>query len=446
MYAKYVTEEMAKVWDDKSLFDTILRLEIANAEAWNRRGIVPDEDLQALVGASIDMEVYLREFAQTGHDINSLVRAISATVPPNAGRWVHLGLTSYDVQDTARCKQIRDSLLLIIGGCDGLIEIAKRQAVEHRHTLMMGRTHAVHAEPTTFGQKVAATLIVPLLAHRSHLEKLAEDFRIGKFSGAVGTHANVLADVEEHVCAKLGVVPVPAATQVIDRSLFARYVHTLAELADTLRKFFIDIRLMCQTEVCEVEEPFEKGAVRSSAMPHKRNPERSEQIVGLSYLLPGYAVAADFVAGNWHERTLDTSAPERVYLPDASMVVHYILGRASHVLEGLRVFPERMRANLELTAELTSSGRLLRALAEKGLTRDQSYPLIQELAKLAWGAYQQGNPMPSFLELALADAGLRQHLTEAEIRSCLTTTYKEVLDGVDVTFNRLGLIAERGSQ
>jgi adenylosuccinate lyase len=440
MYPKYARPEMVRVWTDESLYDFIMQLEIANVEAWHEQGVVQSEALPALAEARIDWDVYAREFARSGHDLNSLVAAIASTLPPQTARWLHYQLTSYDPWDTARFKQLRDSLTLLIEDCQALLSVAQRRALEHKYSLMMGRTHGLHAEPTTFGQKIAVKLIVPLIDHIDHLEALRDELNLAKFSGAVGTHANVPEQVELFICKKLGLNPVPGATQVIGREWFARYANQLTEVSGSLRNFFTDIRLMAMTEVCEVEEPFEEGQVRSSAMPHKRNPEISERICGLSILPSGYAVVAQMLQALWYERSIDNSAPERVYLPDSSLAVDYILERAFYVLDNLVVFPNRMRYNLELTAGLTSSGRLSNKLSASGLTRSQAYPIAQNLTKVAWGEYQEGKEMPALLDLALQSDQVREHLSEAEIRECFDEDYKAVLQGVDVTFRRLSLI------
>lgn len=439
MYSKYEMTEMKRIWDDITLYELILKLEVANVEAWHIQGRIPEEDLQGLESANIDWSVYETEFTRSGHDLNSLVAAIAATLPSACGRWLHYQLTTYDVWDTARLKQMRDSITLILQASRKLLRIAKRQSLKYRHTLMAGRTHGVHAEPTTFGYKILAKMVVPLADHIKHLECLREELQLGKFSGAVGTHANVPDAVERYVCRKLGVRPVLATTQVVQREWFLRYVNHLAELTGTLQNFFTDIRLMAQTEVCEVEEPFEEGHVRSSAMPHKRNPELSERICSISLTLPGYCMMAQATVTLWHERVLINSGIERIYLPDASLATYYILHLASYILGGLRVFPERMDRNLGNTAHLLASGRLSNKLVEKGLARPDAYKLAQTLASRVWEAYQKGDTMPSLRSLALTDPSVNRHLDEKEIRDCFDADYENVLKGVDVGFHRAGL-------
>jgi len=373
---------MARVWSDDTKLRTWLRVEIAVAEAWTDAGVVPAEALERIQGATIDRARFEALEAETHHDMIAFVRSVAEQLG-DAGRFVHLGLTSSDVLDTALALQVREALDLLLGDVDRLEAAVAALALQHKHTVMVGRTHGVHAEPTTFGHKLAGW-VAALRRDRARLVRARAEMGFGKISGAVGTHANVSEAIEEAVCARLGLRPEPVSTQIVPRDRHAELLAVLALVAATVENFATEIRHLQRTEVREVAEPFERGQQGSSAMPHKRNPELCERICGLARVVRAAVVPALEDVTLWHERDISHSSVERVILPDAFLALDYLLRTFTHVMEHLDVDTERMRANLEQTRGLVHSGRALLALVEAGMGRSEAYAIVQEHAMAVW--------------------------------------------------------------
>jgi len=426
---RYTRPEMGRIWSERHKIDLWLRVEIAVAEAWAKRGVVPEEAMVKIRKATCDLERMKEIERETDHDVIAFLRATGETVG-DAARFIHLGLTSSDVIDTALALQTVEAIDHLLAGLDRLIEVVGRQAVKHRDTLMIGRTHGIHAEPITFGFKLAVWYD-ELRRNRARLEAAREDIRVGKISGAVGTHANVPPDVEEDVCALLGLKPAPVSTQIIQRDRHAHVITTLAILASSLDKFATEIRHLQRTEVGELEEPFDPGNMGSSAMPHKRNPHESERISGLARLVRGYAVTALENIALWHERDISNSSAERVIFPDAFILLDYMVALMAEIVEGWVVYPERMRRNLEATHGAIYSQRVLLALVEAGMDRQEAYRIVQRAGHTAWDT---GTHMR---DLLLQDEEVRARLTPEQIEAIFDPSYHTA--HIDETFRRLGL-------
>ncbi|MCL6645201.1 MAG: adenylosuccinate lyase, partial [Dehalococcoidia bacterium] len=363
------------------------------------------------------------------HDVTAFLRSVADSLGEE-GRYVHFGLTSSDVWDTATALQLRDASDILLADIDALLAVLERQARAHRDTLCVGRTHGVHAEPTTFGLKLAVW-VDEMRRNRARLVAAREAVAVGAISGTVGTHASVPPEVEELVCAKLGLGIEAASTQVIQRDRHAQFVTTLAIIGASLEKFATEIRALQKTEVREAEEPFDEGQTGSSAMPHKRNPELCERITGLARVLRGYAVTAMENVALWHERDISHSSTERIVFPDATLVLDYMLNLFTGIMDRLRVYPEHMRENLERSYGLVFSQRVLLALIETGLSRQDAYAIVQRNAMRAW------NERVPFLELLLADPDVTSRIGEAELRGLFDYGY--YLKNIGATFERLGL-------
>jgi adenylosuccinate lyase len=379
---RYTLPEMAGVWSDKTKLSHWLRIEILACEAWQRLGRVPEEDLEKIRRASVEPERVAELERITNHDVAAFVQAAAESVGPG-GRWIHFGMTSSDLLDTALALQLRDAADLILARLERLLTAVRDRALEHRHTVCVGRTHGVHAEPTTFGHKLAVWAF-ELDRDRERLRRAREAVSVGKVSGVVGTYAAVDPFVEEHVCRELGLRPAEAATQVIQRDRHAEYVSALAVTGATLEKIAVEIRHLARTEVREVQEPFSAGQKGSSAMPHKRNPILCERITGLARILRANLQAALEDVALWHERDISHSSVERVILPDSTIALDYMLHLATRVIEGMEVFPDRMRQNLEASGGLAFSQQVLLTLVDRGLSRDEAYEIVQEAAAAAW--------------------------------------------------------------
>ncbi|MDI3340368.1 MAG: adenylosuccinate lyase [Sphaerobacter sp.] len=431
MIERYTRPEMGRIWSERHKIDLWLRVEIAVAEAWARRGVVPEEAMAKIRQATCDLERMKEIERETDHDVIAFLRATGETVG-DAARFIHLGLTSSDVIDTALALQTVEAIDHLLEGLDRLIAVVGREAVAHRDTLMIGRTHGVHAEPITFGFKLAVWYD-ELRRNRARLEAAREDIRVGKISGAVGTHANVPPDVEEDVCALLGLKVAPVSTQIIQRDRHAHVIAALAILASSLDKFATEIRHLQRTEVRELEEPFDPGNQGSSAMPHKRNPHESERISGLARLVRGYALTAFENVVLWHERDISNSSAERVIFPDAFILVDYMVALMAEIVEDWVVYPERMRANLEATHGAIYSQRALLALVEAGMDRQAAYRVVQGAAHTAWDT---GTPMR---DLLLQDDTVRERLTPEQVDAIFDPSYHT--RHIDATFRRLGLTA-----
>jgi adenylosuccinate lyase len=421
---------MAAVWDDQNKFQRWLDVEIAACEAWAELGQIPAE-AAALIrqNARFDVAKVHEYIAITHHDVTAFLRSVAESLGEE-GRYVHFGLTSSDVWDTATALQLRDACDLLLKGIDGLSAVLERQAVAHRNTLCAGRTHGVHAEPTTFGLKLAVW-VDEMRRNRKRLEAAREAVAVGAISGTVGTHASVPPELEEIVCRKLGLGIEAASTQVIQRDRHAQFVTTLAIIGASLEKFATEIRALQKTEVREAEEPFDEGQTGSSAMPHKRNPELCERVTGLARILRGYALTSMENVALWHERDISHSSTERIMFPDATLVLDYMLHIFTGVMDRLTVFPEHMRENLDRSYGLVFSQRVLLALIETGLSRQDAYAIVQRNAMRAW---RERTP---FLDLLLADSDVTSRIGEQQLRRLFD--YGFYLQHIGATFERLGL-------
>lgn len=430
MIPRYSRPQMAAVWSEEAKFRRWLDVEIAVCEAWAELGVIPADAAERIArNARFDLtkiEQYLRE---THHDMTAFLRSVADSLGDDA-RWVHFGLTSSDVWDTATALQLRDAADILLRDIDALLVVLEHRAREHRRTLCVGRTHGVHAEPTTFGLKLAVW-VDEMRRQRSRLEAARASVAVGAISGTVGTHASVPPEVEELVCRKLGLGIEAASTQVIQRDRHAHFVLTLALIAASLEKFATEIRHLQRTEVLEVEEPFATGQTGSSAMPHKRNPEKCERICGLARLIRGHAVTALENVALWHERDITHSSAERIILPDACLALDYALDLFTQIMGGLVVYPDRMRENLDRSYGLVFSQRVLLALIESGMGRETAYRIVQEQAMRAW---RERRP---FLELLREDPRVTERLDEERLRALFDHAY--YLRHVDATFERLGL-------
>ena len=383
MIPRYSLPEMAEVWSDEARLANWLEIEILAVEAWSELGKVPPEDARAIrERAAFTVDRVLEVEAVTRHDVAAFVQVVAEAVGPQ-GRWLHFGMTSSDVLDTGLALQLRAAADLLLARLERLLAVIKRLARQHRDTVMVGRSHGMHAEPTSFGHKLAVWAF-ELDRDRERLRRSRETVSVGAISGVVGTYASIDPRVEQLVCARLGLRPEEASTQVIQRDRHAEFVTTLAIVASSLDRFATEIRHLARTEVREVQEPFAEGQKGSSAMPHKRNPVASERISGLARVLRGYAQVALEDMPLWHERDISHSSAERVILPDATGLLDFMLVDMTTVLEGLRVFPDRMRANLDADGGLVFSHGVLLALVDAGLGRDAAYGIVQSAAKRAW--------------------------------------------------------------
>ena len=429
MIERYSRPDMKWVWSDESKFSKWLQVEIAVAEAWAEAGMVPQEALPPIRAAGFSLERMDQILKETHHDVTAFLRAVGETVGEES-RFIHFGLTSSDVIDTALGLQLMEAAALLSKGVDGLVKVLVRQALEHRDTIMMGRTHGVHAEPTTLGLKLALW-VEEMKRRQVRREEARRQVSVGKISGAVGTHATVPLDVEESACRRLGLEPAAISSQIVQRDRHAQFVVTLALIGCSLEKLATEIRGLQRTEVREVEEPFEPGQTGSSAMPHKRNPELCERICGLSRLLRGFSVTAMENIALWHERDISHSSTERIILPDSCLALDYMLHLATYVIGDLLVYPDRMRHNLELTRGLIFSQRVMLTLIEKGLGREQAYKAVQGHAMATW----QGGD--DFLSRLKADPEVTTTLPPGELEALFDYGY--FVRRVGEIFQRLSL-------
>jgi adenylosuccinate lyase len=396
---RYTLPELAAIWSDERKLEGWRLVEVLACEGWAKIGRIPEDDVAEIrAKASATADEVAEAERVTNHDVAAFVQVAAAKVGP-AGRWLHFGLTSSDVLDTALALQLRDACDVILGRLERLLGVVKARALEHRETLCLGRTHGIAAEPTTFGHKLAVWAF-ELDRDRERVRRAREAVSVGKLSGAVGTYSVIDPRVEEHVCAELGLRPASAATQVVQRDRHAELLSALAILAATLETIAVEVRHLARTEVREAQEPFGKGQKGSSAMPHKRNPILSERITGLARLVRGYLQAGLENVALWHERDISHSSVERVILPDATIAVDYALELARRVLEGLVVFPDRMRENLMVGGGLVFSQAVLTALIDAGMTREEAYGLVQGAAARAW---DEGADFRALIEEAVGD-------------------------------------------
>jgi len=433
--ARYARPEMRRIWSEEGKLVRWFDVELAALDAWAELGVVPAADVAAIrTGATAPTPERVAEIEQTtDHDLAAFVDAVAEQVGPE-GRWFHYGLTSSDVVDTALALQIRDGGGLILQGIEGALASVVRLAEEHRHTICIGRSHGIHAEPTTFGWKLAGWAF-ELDRARDRIRQALEGCRVGQFSGTVGTYAAIDPEVERVACARLGLEPEPVSTQVIARDRHAELLSTLALAATSLDRFATEIRHLARTEVREVEEPFATGMKGSSAMPHKRNPKVAERISGLARVVRGTAVVGLENVPLWHERDISHSSAERIVIPDAFLALDYMLDRFRWIMDGLVVYPDRMERNLWASHGLFFSHRLLLALVERGLERADAYRLVQRNAMRAWDEERD------FGELVRADTALRAHLDDAALAEVFDLG--ATVANLDSTFDRLHRLAPK---
>jgi len=428
MIERYTLPGMGAVWTEQNRFQKWLDVEIAVCEVHAEMGTIPQEAVEVIKQkARFDVDRIKEIERTTRHDVIAFTTALAENIGPES-RYVHYGLTSSDVVDTANALLMRDSATLLVEDLERLGAVIRRRAFEHKDTVMMGRTHGVHAEPTTFGL-VMALYYADNERNKERLLRARDLVSYGKISGAVGTFAHLDPEVEERVCARLGLAPAPISTQVIQRDRHAEFLSTLAIIASSMEKIALEVRHLQRTEVREAEEPFSAGQKGSSSMPHKRNPVTSEQICGLARVVRSNTQAAFENIALWHERDISHSSVERVILPDSCVLTDYLVQKTEWLISGLVVHPERMRANFESLGGVTASGQLLLELTRKGVTREDAYQIVQPLAMRVW---DEG---ANFRELVLRDERVTEKLTREELDALFDVSNQ--LRNVDKIFKRV---------
>lgn len=430
MISRYTRPEMAAIWTDEKKFECWLAVELAADEAWAKLGHIPAEDVEKLKqNAKFDVDRIQEIEAVTHHDVIAFTRNVSESLGEEK-KWVHYGLTSTDVVDTAYGYQLKQANDIIRKDLKDFTQIVADKAREHKNTVMMGRTHGVHAEPTTFGAKLARWYS-EMKRNIERFDRAAKGVEAGKISGAVGTYANIDPFVEEYVCEKLGIRAQEVSSQVLPRDLHADYMASLALIATSLEKFATEIRGLQKSETREVEEYFAKGQKGSSAMPHKRNPIGSENICGLARVCRGHMVTAYENVALWHERDISHSSAERIILPDTTILIDYMLNRFGRIVKNLTVFPENMKRNMDKTFGLIYSGRVLLKLIDTGMSREEAYDLVQPYTAKAWDGQTQFRPL---LE---SDATIMSRLSKEDLDDAFD--YHWHLKHIDDIFKRVGL-------
>lgn len=431
MIERYTLPEMGNLWTDEYKLKTWLQVEIAVCEAQAELGYIPAEAVEEIKAkANFDPQRVLEIEAEVRHDVIAFLTNVNEYVG-EAGRYIHLGLTSSDMLDTALALQLVASIDILLERIECLTQAIRYQAQQHRETVMIGRSHGIHAEPITFGFKLAGWL-AEVCRNRERLVRLRDSIAVGKISGAVGTYANIDPRIEAITCQNLGLKPDTASTQVVSRDVHAEYVQTLALLAASIERFAVEIRNLQRTDVLEVEEFFSKGQKGSSAMPHKRNPIRSERLTGLARIIRGHAIAALENVALWHERDISHSSVERMILPDASIIVHFMLVETTDLVKHLLVYPENMKRNMNVYGGVVFSQRVLLALVDKGLSREEAYKIVQSCAHEAWNK-TDGN----FQALISQDQRVASTLSFEEIEACFDPKYH--LRHLDEVYQRLDI-------
>ena len=425
---------MKRVWADDNKYEKWLSVELAVCEAWCEEGVIPEDDMARLRTAKYDPQRMDEIFRTTRHDVTAFISSITESMGPE-GRWLHLGLTSNDMLDTGQNLQVGESGALLLVELERAIAALKEQSLNHKNTLMMGRTHGVHAEPLTLGLKLALWWD-ELNRHRERLEAALETMRVGMISGAVGSHATVPPSVEERVCQSFGLKVAAISNQIVQRDRHAHFLTAIALIGASLEKFATEIRSLQRTEIHELEEPFGHGQTGSSSMPHKRNPELAERICGLARILRGNALTAMENVALWGERDISHSAAERIILPDSCLALDYILSIFTRIVEGLQVFPDRMYANIESSRGLVFSQRTLLELVDKGLSREKAYKIVQANAARCWAEMDLPGGC-DFRDLLKSDPTVSTYLSESEMTNLFDYGYYTRY--VDNTFQRLGL-------
>ena len=429
MIKRYSRPQMRRVWSDENKFRKWLEVEIAVCEAWAELGVIPKKALPKLKLARLNLKRMEEILKETHHDVTAFLNSISESLGEES-RFIHLGLTSSDVMDTALSLQLVEAAELLNQDMKELISVLAEKALKYKYTVMMGRTHGVHAEPITFGLKLALW-IDEMNRNRRRLNEATKAVAVGKISGAVGTYATLSLEVEEKACARLKLASAPVSSQILPRDCHAQFVTTLAVVSASLEKFATEIRGLQRTEIREVEEPFEVGQTGSSAMPHKRNPELCERICGLARLVRGFALTSLENIALWHERDISHSSTERIIFPDTCLVVDYSLDVFTSVMRGLQVYPQRMKHNLKLTKGLIFSQRVMLALIDKGSSRQKAYEQVQRNAMKSWRTGR------NFLSLLKIDPEVTASLPSEELDKLFD--YQYYLRYIDDIFHRLGL-------
>lgn len=430
MISRYSRKEMSEIWTDEQQFQAWLEVELAACWAWAKLGKIPMDDVDKLyANAGFDVNRIKEIEAETRHDVVAFTRAVSETLGDEK-KWIHYGLTSTDVVDTAWGVRLKKANTLLFEGLERMITVLAEKAKAHKYTVMMGRTHGIHAEPTTFGVK-CALWFAEMNRNLERFKKAANDVEFGKLSGSVGTFANIPPEVEKYTCEKLGLTPAPISTQTLQRDRHAYYLSTLALIGSTMEKMAVEVRHLQRSELREAEEAFRKGQKGSSSMPHKRNPISSENISGCARVLRGYMVTAFENIPLWHERDISHSSAERIIIPDATILLDYMLHRFAGVIENLVVFEENMEANIWKTQGLVFSQRLLHKLIDKGMPREQAYDTVQPLAMKSW------EEQILFKPIVEADETIKEALTQEEINDAFDLGHHT--RNVDVIFKRVGL-------
>lgn len=440
MVERYAREEMKAKWTQQAKYDAWLKVELAAVKAWNKLGLVPDEDCKKIVeNAKFDVERIDEIEKVTRHDVIAFLTSVSESLGEES-RWVHYGMTSSDCIDTAVALQMKDSLEVVIEDVKMLMESLKKRAYEHKMTLMVGRSHGIHGEPITFGL-VLAIWYDEMRRNLENLQQAMDVISVGKISGAMGNFTHAPMELEELVCEELGLKPAPVSNQVVQRDRYANLMNALALLASSAEKIAVNIRHYQRTEVYEAEEYFAKGQKGSSAMPHKRNPVLTENITGLCRMIRSYAIPAMENVPLWHERDISHSSVERFILPDGFVTTDFMLHRLNGVIEKLVVYPENMMKNLNLTGGLVFSQRVLLELPKRGLSREEAYKIVQRNAMKVWEDLQHGRSALNekgeslYLQHLLDDEELREKLSEEAIRECFDYSY--YTKNVDKIFDRV---------
>ncbi len=440
MVERYAREEMKNKWTMEAKYQAWLDVEKAVVKAWNKLGLIPDEDAKKIIeNATFSVERIDEIEKVTKHDLIAFTTSVAESLGEES-RWFHYGMTSSDTIDTAVALQMRDSLKLIIEDVKMVMESIKKRALEHKYTLMVGRSHGIHGEPITFGL-VLAVWYDEMKRHLQNLEETLEVISVGQISGAMGNFAHAPLELEEIAMQELGLKPAPVSNQVIQRDRYARLATALALLASSIEKFAVQVRHWQRTEVYEAEEFFAKGQKGSSAMPHKRNPILTENITGLARIIRAYAIPAMENVALWHERDISHSSTERFWLPDSFITTDFMLHRFNGVISKLTVMPENMMKNLNLTGGLVFSQRVLLELPKAGVSREDAYKIVQRNAMKVWEEIQQGKaPLNEkgeslYLQYLLEDKELRENLSEEQIRECFNYDY--YTKNVDAIFNRV---------
>lgn len=430
MLERYTRSEMKDIWSDENRYQSWLEVEILADEAWAELGEIPKEDVQKIrENASFDINRILEIEKETKHDVVAFTRAVSETLGDEK-KWVHYGLTSTDVVDTAYGYQLKQANDILRKDLQNLLDVIGKKAQEHKYMVCMGRTHGVHAEPTTFGLKLARWYS-EMKRNIERFEHAAKGVEAGKISGAVGTFANIPTFVEKYVCEKLGTRPQEISTQVLPRDLHAEYMSSIALIATSIENFATEIRGLQKSETREVEEGFAKGQKGSSAMPHKRNPIGSENMTGVARVIRGHMVTAYENVTLWHERDISHSSAERIILPDATSLLNYMLNRFARIVDNLTVFPENMKRNMDATLGLIYSQRVLLKLIDKGLSREEAYDMVQPKTAISW------DEQKAFRPLIEEDETIMSHLSKEEVDEAFDYNYH--VRNVDEIFERVGL-------